>query len=481
MPVIRIGENTADDFSGTLDTFMRESAPTLPQDDPWIEISKAAVGEHRNALVWFDIANAVPAGAAINSVTINLYLQNYNAASVTIDIHRLLVSWVEASATWNTRNGVDAWNSPGALGVGADHDATLLAQSVVTALAGLKTFSGANLTQFVQDIVDGSIANNGFLLLRNGAGNDGEYDSFGSSEAATDGQRLYIEIDYTEASGVTVGGSVQAQDATVSGATSNDPVSAIVFTTITTAGSVGGSVQAQDATVSGSVIVVPATPGVSVGGSVQAQDATVEGGLNVVPPQTVVLGGSVQAQDATVSGALSILGGPNTIVLSGSVHADNATIDSYLNVILNYDLDANYYCSAQHMIARFGLEELIQLTNQDNIGATSIDQGVLSRAISDASGFIDGYLSGRYKIPLEIVPTVLVRIACDITRYFLYDDAVTERVQKNHDVAIKFLESAAKGIVSLGVDALGAKPQTTNSATMTSGGRIMGRNDNGFL
>lgn len=137
------------------------------------------------------------------------------------------------------------------------------------------------------------------------------------------------------------------------------------------------------------------------------------------------------------------------------------------------------YATQQNMIDRFGNEELIELTDRDHTGA--IDATVLNQAIKDASGVVDGYLSGRYSIPLITVPPIIERITCDLARYFLYDDAATEHVQKNHDTAISYLKDASRGNVDLGVDDTGSAPQTNNTATMTSGGRIMGRDDNGFM
>jgi len=139
------------------------------------------------------------------------------------------------------------------------------------------------------------------------------------------------------------------------------------------------------------------------------------------------------------------------------------------------------YCTQQDMIDRFGNEELTEVTNQDDLGASAINVTVLTQAIDDASGLIDGYLSGRYTIPLVTIPPALIRIACDISRYYLYDDAVSDHVEKNYDEAVKFLGRAAKGTVNLGVDNAGAAPQTSNSANMESNGRVFGRKDNGFM
>jgi len=111
------------------------------------------------------------------------------------------------------------------------------------------------------------------------------------------------------------------------------------------------------------------------------------------------------------------------------------------------------YAVKQDMIDRFGETELVQLTNKDNNAATSIDDPALEQALIDASAEIDGYLSGRYALPLANVPQVLKRNACDIARYHLYDDRVTEQVAKRYESTVAYLRSVGKGDISLGLDA----------------------------
>jgi len=133
------------------------------------------------------------------------------------------------------------------------------------------------------------------------------------------------------------------------------------------------------------------------------------------------------------------------------------------------------YCVKADMVSRFSEIEMVQLTDQDNLGI--IDDTVLDLAINDASAEIDSYL-GNYTLPLVTVPLSLVRIACDIARYYLYDDMVPADgvVLKRYEDALRFLRSVAKGDISLGVDNEGNSPET-----MTSGGRVFSRADDGFL
>jgi len=129
------------------------------------------------------------------------------------------------------------------------------------------------------------------------------------------------------------------------------------------------------------------------------------------------------------------------------------------------------YCTKQDMIDRFSEQELIQLT--DINGLALIDDVVLNQAISDAEAEINGYLA-KYTLPLVTVPPVLVRLSCDIARYFLYDDMATDQVIKRFDAALKYLLSVAKGQVALIQTDNPSAGQ--NLAQMQSEGNVFGRN-----
>ena len=56
---------------------------------------------------------------------------------------------------------------------------------------------------------------------------------------------------------------------------------------------------------------------------------------------------------------------------------------------------------------RFGIEEILQLSDRDNSGVT--DSGVIDAALSDAQVEIDGYLAVRYALPLSSIPLLVTR------------------------------------------------------------------------
>ena len=106
------------------------------------------------------------------------------------------------------------------------------------------------------------------------------------------------------------------------------------------------------------------------------------------------------------------------------------------------------YCTQQDLVDRFGTAELVQLT--DRAGEGQIDTDVVDRAIADAAGEIDGYVTAAgYTPPLDPVPAVLVAYGCDIVRYRLYDDQATEQVSKRYDDAVRFLRLLADRKVRL--------------------------------
>jgi phage gp36-like protein len=127
-----------------------------------------------------------------------------------------------------------------------------------------------------------------------------------------------------------------------------------------------------------------------------------------------------------------------------------------------YDIPPSKYAQSQDMIALFSTNEIRQLTDKDDIG--DINYGTLAQALAAADVEIDGYLAGRYQLPLPTVPRILTMHACDIARYRLYDDRVTETVQKRYDNVIKFLMAVAKRDIDIGL------PTVEQAITPTAGG-----------
>lgn len=108
---------------------------------------------------------------------------------------------------------------------------------------------------------------------------------------------------------------------------------------------------------------------------------------------------------------------------------------------------------------------------------------VVQRALQDADDTINGYISARYTLPMAPVPAVLARVACELARFYLYDDQVTDLIKDRQAANIKWLGEVSKGTVSLGADAAsGVQPVSSAGAELVSSAPVWKRaNSQGFL
>lgn len=116
------------------------------------------------------------------------------------------------------------------------------------------------------------------------------------------------------------------------------------------------------------------------------------------------------------------------------------------------------YCTQQDLVDRFTESELIQLT--DTTGSGAIDATAVARAIADAEGEIDTYLAKAVSLPLSPVPAIVAAAACDMARYRLYRDQLTEPVTQRYKDAIRLLSAIARGDIRLGAEAVTANPSS---------------------
>ena len=135
------------------------------------------------------------------------------------------------------------------------------------------------------------------------------------------------------------------------------------------------------------------------------------------------------------------------------------------------------YATQQDLIDEFGEQQLIQLTDLADPPAETIDAAVLARAQARADGEIDAALAGRYSLPLASVPTLLIGVACDVTRFYLYRDAMPEEVRKRYENATKMLREIAAGRLGLGLTPAGLATAGGDTATMATSQRVFGRED----
>lgn len=113
------------------------------------------------------------------------------------------------------------------------------------------------------------------------------------------------------------------------------------------------------------------------------------------------------------------------------------------------------YADIQNMKERFGVLELLQLTDAVGEDLSAEETAVVETALNDATAFMNGYIRVRHSLPLS---PVLTRLCCEIARFYLYKTAVTDVVKDAYDAAVKVLRDIAKGDLLLS-DPEGTPPE----------------------
>lgn len=112
------------------------------------------------------------------------------------------------------------------------------------------------------------------------------------------------------------------------------------------------------------------------------------------------------------------------------------------------------YCTLTDIKSAIPEQNLIQLTDDENLG--EVNQARVNDAIDYADQLIDGYLRGRYTLPLDPVPGLLKKLAVDLAVFFIYSRKLElempEGMTNRYKNAVKVLEMIQKGTVSLGTE-----------------------------
>lgn len=105
---------------------------------------------------------------------------------------------------------------------------------------------------------------------------------------------------------------------------------------------------------------------------------------------------------------------------------------------------------------------LLQLSNDDP-AAEQPNESVIEEGVRQAEELVDGYLRGRYVLPLDPVPTVLRDAVVYLARYWLYqrrpEGGLPDVVKDGRKDTIKLLETIRDGVVTLGMPSGQAAPE----------------------
>ncbi len=173
-------------------------------------------GDQRRALIRFDMAGNLPAGATINSVSLQLHVsRSAVAGDRTVELHRVLTDWTEGPSnpggqegggdsaelgdvTWRytSYDPDDEPGSPQWGSLGGDFAAAVSAAITVGGV-GFYTWSSAQMAADVQGWVDSPSTDFGWLLKDvsdGGTGTAKRYDSRQNNDAS---ERPKLTIDFT--------------------------------------------------------------------------------------------------------------------------------------------------------------------------------------------------------------------------------------------------------------------------------------------
>ena len=127
------------------------------------------------------------------------------------------------------------------------------------------------------------------------------------------------------------------------------------------------------------------------------------------------------------------------------------------------------YATLDDFLTRFGEREAIDLTDRDGLGV--VDEAVLGQALTDASSLVDGYVGGRYQVPLSNVPAMIINVVCDLARFALCRTEASEAVKVRYEKAIGLLRDISASRLDLGPDNQGKAQLTEGNTILFSNGR----------
>lgn len=92
---------------------------------------------------------------------------------------------------------------------------------------------------------------------------------------------------------------------------------------------------------------------------------------------------------------------------------------------------------------------LLQLSDRQTPPSGVIDQDVVNRALANTDAMIDGYLAGRYVLPLVSTPPLLQGVAQEIAIYKLHPFQPDPKIEQEYKDAVATLDKISKGTIRL--------------------------------
>lgn len=133
------------------------------------------------------------------------------------------------------------------------------------------------------------------------------------------------------------------------------------------------------------------------------------------------------------------------------------------------------YATVQDLQDRLGEARLTQLTDLADPPVGQVDSSVAQKSLDDASAEIDGYLVGRYGLPLASPPEVLRVHCCTLAHYRLLGSAADEVTISDVKAVRGYLTNVAGGSIPLIAPSQAVIPSGAGNVLFNAGSKVMGR------
>lgn len=189
------------------DTYITSANPTTNYGTSTVfDIGEngAAVSVERTLIKWDALSDGtIPSGATILSASLAIYATtDYSTNVRTMRVYRQKRAWVETQATWNIYSTGNNWGAQGGFDA-TDCEQTDIGSLELSASESLNEFKTITLTpSAIQEIVNGTWANNGFLIKMDTETND--MYRYASSDNGTAENRPKLTVTWTIRGGVQI-------------------------------------------------------------------------------------------------------------------------------------------------------------------------------------------------------------------------------------------------------------------------------------
>lgn len=130
---------------------------------------------------------------------------------------------------------------------------------------------------------------------------------------------------------------------------------------------------------------------------------------------------------------------------------------------------ATTYVTLAEFVTRFGIEATVRLT--DEAGTGRVDKARIARELADAEALAEGWLAGRFALPIVPTPPLLAVAILDLAMLRLHRGEAPAGVASAGKQAIATLEALGKGTMTLPGTAAQPAAVPADPVVSFSGGR----------